>query len=52
LVELLPGPIPETDIDCFAEYRIARFEDGEEPEIDDDAFDQRFVSTCTVRRSQ
>ncbi len=52
LIELLSAPIPKADIDCFRPYQIARFEDGEEPEIEDGAFDKRFVSSCTVRRSQ
>ena len=44
--------IPEDERAFLEPFRVARFENGEEPVYQPDALDRRFVATYTVRRAQ
>jgi hypothetical protein len=44
--------VADSDKECLSTYRVAYFEDSEQPKIKRGAFDKRFVAASAVRRSQ
>ena len=51
-IEGFADSIDAADRNCLAEYRVAAFEDGEDPVFEEGALDKRFVAAYTARRCQ